>query len=173
MEKIDAEQLLADAEPEEVARAYVTMWNTRDYSAIPHLVSDTYIMYDPAIPAKGVAGPEGEAHGQEGLQQFMELIATAFPDFEIMILEMLADDDLVMYEIRITMTHEGPLGGIPPTGRRVGIQGVSILHLEDGIITEHRVYLNMEDVLEQLGLTFPTVIGQLPRLLLGKVRSHL
>lgn len=98
----------------------------------------------------------------------MELTVTAFPDFEITILDMLADDDIIMYEIRITMTHEGMFGGIPPTGRRVGIQGVSILCLDDRIVNDHRFYMNMGDVLKQLGLTFPTVIGQLPNSYSGK-----
>ncbi len=173
MEKIEPEQVPADATPEKVARAYVTMWNTKDYSAIPHLVSETFTMYDPAIPAKGVVGPQGEAHGRDGLRQFMELITTAFPDFEITVLDMVAGDDIVMYEIRITMTHEGTFSGIPPTGRRVGIQGVSILRLENGLINEHRFYVNMGDVLDQLGLTFPAVIRQFPKLLLGKLRSYL
>ena len=173
MGEIGPELISADSDPEEVARAYVEMWNSQDHPAIPQLVSETFIMYDPAIPVKGVAGPKGEAHGRDGLRQFMELIATGFPDFEITILDMLAEDHLVMYEIRITMTHDGPLGGIPPTGRRVGVQGASVLRLDDGTIDEHRFYVNMGDIAEQLGLTFPAVIAQLPKLLLGKVRSAL
>ena len=159
----------ADADPAAVAGAYVTMWNERDYSAIQSLVSETFVMYDPAVPAAGVPGPKGEAHGREGLRQFMELLTTAFPDFDIAILDTLAGEDLAMYEVRLTMTHEGPLGGVPPTGRRVDIRGASILRLEDGFVAEHRFHTNMRDSAEQLGLTFPTVIGQLPKLLLRKV----
>lgn len=173
MSETEADELPADADPEAAASAYVRMWNERDYSAISQLVSETFIMYDPAIPAKGVVGPKGEAHGRDGLGQFMDLITTAFPDFEITVLDMVPGDDIVMYEIRITMTHEGTFGGIPPTGRRVGIRGVSILRLDDGIINEHRFYANMGDVLDQLGLTFPAVIGQLPKLAVGKLRSSL
>jgi steroid delta-isomerase-like uncharacterized protein len=150
--------------------AYVDMWNGREYAAIPRLVSDTFVMYDPAAPAQGVAGPKGEAHGREGLRQFMEVIATAFPDFEITVLDMVSDDDAVMYEVQLTMTHEGPLGGLPPTGRQVQIRGVSVLQFDAGIIREHRFHTNMDDVAGQLGLAFPQLIGQLPTLLIGKVR---
>lgn len=163
----------ADTDPEEIARAYVDMWNDRDYSAIPGLVSDAFVMYDPAAPGEGIPGPKGEVHGRAGLRGFMELVTTAFPDFEITILDILSDEDTVMYEVRLTMTHDGPLGGLPPTGRPVEIQGVSILRLGGGIVDEHRFYTDMTDTVEQLGLTFPQVIGQLPKLLVGKVRSYL
>ena len=154
-----------------IATAYVQMWNDRDYEAIPRLVSEAFVMYDPAVPAAGVAGPKGEAHGWDGLGQFMELLTTAFPDFEVTVLDVLAGEDLAMYEVRLTMTHEGPLGGLPPTGRRVDVCGVSVLRLKNGLIEEHRFHTNMQDSAEQLGLTFPSVLGQLPTLLLGKLRS--
>lgn len=160
-------------DPEAVARAYVAMWNDRDYAAIPELVSASFVMYDPAAPARGVAGPKGEVHGRAGLEQFVEFVTTAFPDFEIAVLDLLADESLVMYEVRLRMTHDGPLGRLPPTGRRVDLRGVSILRLDDGVVAEHRFHTNMADVGAQLGLTFPAVVGQLPRLLVGTVRSAL
>jgi steroid delta-isomerase-like uncharacterized protein len=149
------------------------MWNDRDYAAIPRLVSENFVMYDPAVPAERVSGPKGEAHGREGLREFMELLTIAFPDFEITILDILAGESLAMYEVRLTMTHDGPLGGLPPTGRQVEIRGVSILRLEAGTIDEHVFHTNMNEANEQLGLTFPQVIGQLPKLLIGKVRMSL
>jgi hypothetical protein len=76
-----------------------------------------------------------------------------------------------MYEVRLAMTHEGPLGRLPPTGRRVDIRGVSVLRIEDELVTEHRFHTNMQDSAEQLGLTFPAVLGQLPKLMLAKMRS--
>ena len=160
----------AEADSAALAEAYVSMWNDRDYAAIPRLVSETFVMYDPAAPEAGVSGPKGEVHGREGLRQFMELLTTAFPDFEITVLDMLTDERLAMYEVRLTMTHEGPLGSLPPTGRRVDVRGVSVLRLEDGLVDEHRFHTNMQESAEQLGLTFPAILGQLPKLLLGKLR---
>ena len=162
--------VLSDADAVAIATAYVQMWNTRDYEAIPRLVSESFVMYDPAVPAAGVAGPKGEAHGREGLEQFMQLLTRAFPDFEITVLDMLTGEELAMYEVRLTMTHEGPLGGLPPTGRRVDIRGVSVLRLADGVVEEHRFHTNMQESAEQLGLTFPGILRQLPTLLLGKLR---
>jgi steroid delta-isomerase-like uncharacterized protein len=168
-----ADRVPRPTDAEATANAYVAVWNDRDYGAIPHLVSETFVMYDPAAPAKGVAGPKGEVHGRDGLRQFMELITTAFPDFEITVLEMLANDGSAIYEVRLTMTHDGPLGGLPPTGQRVDVRGVSILHVEAGVVDEHRFYTDTSDVTEQLGLTFPGVITRAPSLLVGKLRTYL
>lgn len=52
MSEIDVEQLPADADPEEIARAYVNMWNTQKHSAIPDLVSETFIMLTPLFLRK-------------------------------------------------------------------------------------------------------------------------
>ena len=167
------EPAATETDTEAVAQAYVRMWNARDYAAIPDRVSESFVMYDPAAAVADVPGPAGEVHGRAGLGQFMDAIDTAFPDFEITILDMLTDETLAMYEVRLTMTHEGPFGGLPPTGRRVEIRGVSILRVTDGVVDEHRFHTNMADVTEQLGLSFPAILRQLPRLVLGKVRSSL
>jgi steroid delta-isomerase-like uncharacterized protein len=148
------------------------MWNDRDFAAVPELVSESFVMYDPAAPAARVAGPRGEVHGRAGLRQFVEYVTTAFPDFEITVLDVLAAEELVAYEVRLAMTHEGPLGRLPPTGRRVDIRGASVLRLDDGVVAEHRFYTDMADVAQQLGLTFPRVLGQLPRLLVGTLRAY-
>ena len=166
------EPVATDTDPEATARAYVQLWNDRDYEMIPEVVSETFVMYDPAAPAKGVPGPKGEVHGRTGLRQFMEVITTAFPDFEVTPLDMLTDENVAMYEVQLTMTHDGPLGGLPPTGRRVEIRGASILRFDSGVVQEHRFHTNMDDVKAALGLTFPQVIGQLPTLLVGKAQSY-
>jgi steroid delta-isomerase-like uncharacterized protein len=161
----------APAESVDLVEAYVEMWNTRDLSAIEELVTDWFVMYDPAAPEKGVAGPKGEVHGREGLQQFLEGVTTGYPDFEVEVLDLLVDEAGAMYEVRLTGTHEGTLNGLPPTGRRMDVRGVSKLAFEDGRVTEHRVYFDTREVMEQLGMTFPTVLFQLPRLLLGALRG--
>ena len=155
-----------------VARAYVQLWNTRDHDAIEELLTEEFIMYDPGAPADGIPGPKREVHGRDGLHRFVDDVTTGYPDFELVMGRLLTDDGVAMYEARITGTHEGPLGGLPPTGRPVDIPLVSTLAIEDGRVARHRVYFDMREVMEQLGLTFPAVIGQLPTLALGALRSR-
>ena len=47
------------------------------------------------------------------------------------------------------------------------------LRIEDGHVNEHRVYFNQQEFAEQLGLTFPTVIKQLPKRVYRTVHAGL
>lgn len=143
----------ATSETEQLVTDYVEIWNEQEYSKIPDLVSESFVMYDPAAPAEGVPGPEGEVHGPDGLEAFIRGVTDGFPDFEVTILDLLSGDGIVMYEARVTMTHEGEFDGIPPTGRTVDLREMAKFRIEDGAVEEHRVYFDQQDVFDQLGLT--------------------
>lgn len=136
----------ATPESEQLVNAYVEMWNGQAYSKIPDLVSESFVMYDSAAP-------EGEIHGPDGLEEFMREVVAGFPDFEVTILDALSTEDTVMYEGKITMTHEGEFDGIPPTEREVELREMSKFHIADGKVQEHRVYFDQQEIFEQLGLT--------------------
>lgn len=61
--------------------------------------------------------------------------------------------------------------GVPPTGRRAEIPVVDKFTVADSQVVELRSYLNPNELTEQLGLNFPAVIGQLPKLLWRKIRG--
>ncbi|WP_440008889.1 ester cyclase [Halomicrococcus sp. SG-WS-1] len=143
----------ATPDAEQLVRDYVEMWNEQEYSKIPDLVSESFVMHDPAAPAEGVPGPEREVHGPDGLEAFMRGVMAGFPAFQIDILDMLSSDDLVMYEAELTMTHEGEFDGIPPTGKELESREMSKYRIADGKIQEHRVYFDMQEAFEQLGVT--------------------
>lgn len=143
----------ATTEAEQLVNAYVDVWNEQDYARIPDLVSESFVMHDPAAPEEGVPGPAGEVHGPDGLEAFIRGVIAGFPDFHVTVLDSLSSDELVMYEGEITMTHEGEFDGIPPTGRTVEIREMSKYRVANGKIQEHHVYFDQQDIFEQLGLT--------------------
>lgn len=143
----------ATPDAEQLVRDYVEMVNGREYSKIPDLVSESFVMHDPAAPAEEVPGPEREVHGPEGFETFIRGVVTGFPDFQVNVVNMLSSHDLVMYEAELTMTHEGEFDGIPPTGREVECREMCSYRIADGKIQEHRVYFDMQEAFEQLGLT--------------------
>ncbi len=134
------------AETQQVTRAYAEMWNERDYSKLPDLVSESFVVYNPFLPG-------GETRGRDGLEEWMGEIAAGFPDFRAELLDVLASEDTVMSEVKYTMTHEGEFGGIPPTGREIEFQAMAKFRVEDGKVKEHRDYVNQQELLEQLGVT--------------------
>lgn len=106
----------ATPDAEQLVRDYVEMVNEREYSKIPDLVSESFVMHDPAAPAEEVPGPEREVHRPEGFETFIRGIVAGFPDFQVNVVNMLSSDDLVMYEAELTMTHGGGVRRDPSDG---------------------------------------------------------
>jgi predicted ester cyclase len=162
-------------DPETAVAAYVATWNERNYRTIPRLVSDGFVMSDPAAPAEGIPGPKGKGrvHGRSGLRRFVSMITAAFPDFRVAVRDVVADADAAtaVDEVRSTMPHDGPLGGLPPTGRRVDLRCGPILRFEAGSIAERRFDATTIEANDQLGVTFPRVTGLRPSLFVRKRRT--
>jgi predicted ester cyclase len=57
---------------------------------------------------------------------------SAFPDFEMEIVELIAEGDAVVAHFRCSGTHEGEWLGVPATGRRFeGVDEIYIFHVQD------------------------------------------
>lgn len=153
-----------DNTPERVARDFITAVNDRDYAALSDVLSESMTWIDPSIPA-------GEVHGSDGFETMLREIVVGFPDFHIEILDIVADGNIVMAELLYTGTHEGEFFGLPPTGRAIEFQGMEKYQIESGKLERGRVYISDAELKEQLGLTFPEVVGQLPKLAVGKLRT--
>lgn len=95
--------------------------------------------------------------GPEGMEQVTRAMAAAFPDMQWTIVSLLEDGDRVACEVNIKGTHSGPLstpgGEVPATGRAVSWETMSVIEFdEDGLISEHRTYMDPGTVMGQLGL---------------------
>ncbi|HET6867635.1 MAG TPA: ester cyclase [Solirubrobacteraceae bacterium] len=77
----------------------------------------------------------------------------AFPDFEMEIVELVAEGDAVVGHFRCSGTHRGEWLGVPATGRRFeGVDEIYIFHVEDGKLSRA---IGVEDNLtrmRQLGI---------------------
>ena len=71
-------------------------------------------------------------------KKFWETAKRAFPDMQFTVDLLLESGDLVVSNWTLTGTHSGgPYYEIPPSGRRVTINGTAILRLRDGKVVEH------------------------------------
>lgn len=111
--------------------------------------------------------------GREEFEAFLREQQSGYPDFTITIHDLLASDEMVLYEFTWRGTHEGEINGIPPADRVVEVTGMAKTLLADGEVREDRIYYNFYEVLDQMGLTFPAVLGQLPKLTWRKLQSRL
>lgn len=147
-------------DPEQVVHDYVA-WLNGDSSKLEAL-AESVDVYNPGLS-------DGEVHDRAAYDAYVRELRTGLPDFRFTEELTLTRDDLVIVEFSITGTHEGDLKGIPPTGRSLELRGMETFRVVDGQIQEMHAYFDTREIPEQLGLTFPTVVGQLPKLVLGKV----
>lgn len=103
----------------------------------------------------------GKDKPQEILEQYIsdpELIQhalafeAAFPKYEIIADDLIAEGDRVCILGRMRGVHMGDLHGIPPTGKQVDNTLAVIYRLADGKIAESLIYQDRMTMLEQLGV---------------------
>ncbi len=77
----------------------------------------------------------------------------AIPNYRIEIEEMIAEGDLVSVRARTRGFHNGPLGGIPPTGKEVNLPFFITYHVIDGKIVDHWMTRDNTALFQQLGIS--------------------
>jgi predicted ester cyclase len=97
----------------------------------------------------------GELFAPRAARRVKRLFAefrSAFPDWREKIVELVAEGDAVAGRFRCCGTHQGEFLGEPPTGRRMEVDEVFFLRVEDGKFVD---FWGLEDSLNrmrQLGL---------------------
>lgn len=116
--------------------------NSGNLGALRDIVAPDAVDHDPA-PNQGM-GPEGF------IAYFTEL-RTAFPDLKIAVDHMVADDDNVAFAYTVTGTHDGPLMGFAPTGRKISARGMQITRFENGMQVERWGSSDQLGIMQQIG----------------------
>ena len=88
----------------------------------------------------------------EGWYQAHTMFLTAFPDLEINIEDEVGEGDKVVTRWTIQGTHQGELMGMPATGKRVSVGGISTDRIANGKVVEHWAEIDMLGMMQQLGV---------------------
>ena len=75
----------------------------------------------------------------------------AFPDAQIIIEDQLAEGDMVATRWTARGTHQGELLGVPPSGNRVEVAGMTISRAEGGKIAEEWNNYDALGLMQQIG----------------------
>jgi predicted ester cyclase len=84
------------------------------------------------------------------LAQHILEIEAAFPRYELIVEQMLAEDDLVAVRGVFRGTHRGSFAGIHATENAVSAHLIIIYRIAGGRITEHWLQFDLHSLLEQL-----------------------
>lgn len=152
------------AEMEEpIVEAFTSAWDDRDPEAVAALFAEGGTYVDPHLGTE-VTG--------EAISEYVAEMREGFPDFRFEWHRSVADDGVAAIEWTIHGTHTGTFGKLPPTGNSASVSGSSIIAFTDEGITRQRDYWDRQAFTQQLGLTFPEILRQLPTLAWGLLRRR-
>lgn len=136
------------ASAKQVATAYFDAIKARDVDAMaavwePGSLDHFYGMATLKVP--------------EDLKAWFSSLFRAFPDFEMVVADMVAygNKAAVRWTATGTFTGEGKFEGLTATGASVELEGLDLLTIEDGKIVENRAYTNATEMARQLGAMPP------------------
>jgi steroid delta-isomerase-like uncharacterized protein len=109
------------------------------------IIADEYVNHDRSAPPGGWPG------GPAGFKAVVQTYRGAFPDLQFTIDDLVADGDRVVTRWTGRGINSGSLLGMPPSGRRIEVTGISIERFAGGKIVETWVNFDMFGMLQQVG----------------------
>lgn len=124
----------------------IRTWNDHDEASWVSLFS-------PEATFRAPGGVRGS--GTEMASTMYHIWQDAFPDNQLKILQIVADEDAVVLEGVFEGTHtailDAPGGPVPATGKRVAIPFVSVLGVAGDKFTSFALYFDQIETMTQLG----------------------
>ena len=117
--------------------------NTGKFDLFDEVVAPNCVDHDPA---------DGQVPGPLGYRMFFSGLRTAFPDMSVTPETVVQDEDTIAFAYTLTGTHTGPLGKIPPTGKKIKIRGMQISKFKDGKMVERWGSSDEKTLLRQIGV---------------------
>lgn len=96
----------------------------------------------------------------EGLKQTIAAFESAFPHYELIVEDMIAEGDKVVVRATFKGTHKGKLMEIAPTGKEVTESAIIIYRIADGKIVENWISYDQLSLMQQLGVIPPMGQGE-------------
>jgi len=139
---------MSTEENKALVRQYLEeVWNRHNIDFADGVLSPAYRRY----LSPGTPPIDAEAQ-KKRLAGFVE----AFPDIQLTIEDLVAEDDRVALRLTFHGTHTGVFQGIPATGKAIRVAGLGILRIEEGKFVEHWGGPDMLSWLKQVGAVVTT-----------------
>src|SRR5262249_39965480 len=133
----------------EVNKQLVLRWKTERNAGNVH-VADELCAPDIVFHMSGLPTP-GPVRGLEAFKSLFAAYLTAF-EFHSMPEFLIAEGDMVALHETFQITHVGPFGDLPPTGKDLTVAVAEIYRIADGKFVEGWVEPDMLGLLRQLGV---------------------
>ena len=127
-----------------IRRLYEEVWNQRKFEVINEIISPSHALQAPNVAGSAV-GPD--AYKRQVLR-FLE----GYPDLHWTIEDTIAEEDKVVACWTISGTQRGEYLGIPPTNKKVSVDGITIHHIANGKIMDSYSNWDALGMMQQLGV---------------------
>jgi predicted ester cyclase len=133
------------AKPLEIYREYQKRLRAWDLAHLDEVVDgesfmQTYVGFTPRETVGFVAA----------LHTIQKTLFSAFSDTQVTTEEVVEGPETVVLRNSTKATHIGEFLGIPPTGRRITYDSVTIAHIKDGRVVGQWVQLDLWGIYQQL-----------------------
>ncbi len=128
-----------------VRRWYIDVFQNGKLDIIDQIFSPDYVNHDTSAP------PPGWPRGPQGARAVVATYRGAFPDIHYAIDDQIAQGDRVVTRWTARATNTGPLMGMPPSGKKVTVTGVTIERIAGGKIAETWANFDLLGLLQQIG----------------------
>jgi predicted ester cyclase len=88
---------------------------------------------------------------REGLKQFLAATLAAIPDLQYTIVNLFGEGDRVAIHVRGEASHQGPLFGVPATGKKITIETMTIVRIVGGKVVERWYIPDVFGLMQQIG----------------------
>jgi steroid delta-isomerase-like uncharacterized protein len=126
-----------------VRRLYDEVWNKRKLEVVEALISPSHALNDPLASDSQV--------GPKLYKQRVVEFTNGFPDCRFTIEDMIAEKGKVVASWTFSGTHKGEFRGIPATGKKVSVEGITIHLIANGKILDSFARWDALGLLRQLG----------------------
>jgi len=134
-------------DPKVLATTFNDTFNAHNESALWRLVSPQIRLTAPG---------DVRLEGKDQFAGYLIGWIKGFPDARMSVRHEIVSGPWVVQEYTFEGTHRGtitgPLGDIPATNRKVVNRGVQLIKFENDLIVEFRLYFDMVETLNQLGV---------------------
>ena len=124
-------------------RFFEEMMSGGNVDWLDEVTSPDYVDHDPVFP--------DDIHGIEGIKETMSGYLDAFPDLKMTVADQIAEGDKVFTRWIAEGTHRGQLMGVPPSGNRVHVEGMTVDRFENGKFVESWDNWDALGLMQQMG----------------------
>ena len=123
-------------------RAWQELMNQRNLTIVDELFAPNYVRHDPHFPLRG----------REALKGFVTAMHTGFSALRFTIDDLIVEGNTIVKRFTLTCTHTGAFSGMPASGKRLTLTGLTLSRMAHGQILEEWESTDWLGWQQQLGI---------------------